>query len=261
MAATWNTSVGFPLWHYNVSLLVVGLLAFPLWPLLQRRRVVTLGMAYGGALATLTGFVMLYTKEFARKEWLTWWHSVTSFVFLGLFLVHWAHNQPRLSQFTRKVARGLPQGAAAGSAWTAGIVLGVFAWSPDGRGLFTRENYILVSTWTIWWGIALTWGIWLWHRRDAWRARLARPAYRNTARALVDTSLFLACWGALITGFLLLYLPAWFDASGLKYVSKWSHTATSVLLLMFVALHIGFNARLVQAHATRVDDELARRNV
>ena len=257
MAATLRTPLGLPLWHYHAALAILGLAAIPLWPLLRRRRVASMGMASTGILATATGFVMLYTKQFPFKEWLTWWHSAMSFAFTGFFLVHWWLNQPRLAGFTRRVAASLPKGGAVGGAWTAGVVAGALTWTPDGRTLFTSENYLLLSSWAIWWGVALTWGVWLWHRRDAWRARLADHAYRTSARALVDTSLFLSCWLALLTGFALLYFQEFLHGNGFKYVSKWWHTSTSVLLLGFVALHLGFNARVLRAHARRLDAELA----
>lgn len=257
MAATVATPLGTPLWHYNVSLVALALLALPALPLLKRRRVATLAMGYTGLLATVTGFVMLYTKQLPNKEWMTWWHSVTSFAFLGFFLIHWWNNQPRLANFTRRLANARPQGPAAATAWTAGILLGITTATPDGRALFTTHNYLLLSTWVVWITIALTWGAWLWYRREAPHARLQQPRHRATARALVDTSLFLVCWLSILTGFLLLYLKPWLLDNGFKYASKWWHSATSILLLGLLALHIGFNARLLRAHANRVDGEMA----
>lgn len=253
---TSRTSVGATLAHYNLSFALLVLAAAPAWPWLRRRRVATLAMAYMGIVATITGFAMLYTRQFPLKEWITWWHSVTSFAFMLAFLVHWFLNNARLVDFTKRTLRRASAAAPAIGAWLG--IAGAFwlTWSPAGRDLFTRENYLHLATWAVFIGIALTWGIWLAFRHPRLRERLSRAPSRRRSRALVDTSLFLACWASLLTGFVLLYFAGWFDANGFKYVSKWWHTATSVALLGLVALHIGFNARLLAAHARRVDREV-----
>lgn len=257
MLATAYTSVGFALSHYNVAFLALTAVGAALWARLKRRRVASIGMAYTGVLATATGFVMLYTRQFPLKEWITWWHSVTSFAFLAFFLAHWALNNVRLVDFTKRLLAQTRAAAPVALAWAGVLVAFAWTWSPAGRGLFTRENYLHLATWAVFVGIGLTYGVWLVFRHKAMRARLARDPTRRSARGLVDTSLFLACWASLLTGFLLVYFAPFFDANGLKYVSKWWHTATSVALLAIVALHIGFNARLVAAHAKRLDRELS----
>lgn len=259
-AAMWltlPTPLGVSLSHYNGSFLAALLLAGLAWKVLQRRRVATLAMAWTGAAATLTGFVMLYTRQLPSKEWMTWWHSFTSFLFLLAFLVHWWHNQPRLAEFTRRLFRPRPlAGLAVGAGWTAVLAAGVVTWGPGVGARFTSGNYLYLSSWAVLAGVAFAYGLWLVHRLPALQARLALTPHRNQARALVDTSLFLAHWAAILTGFALLYFAEPLRAGPLKYVSKWWHTATSVAFLALVALHVGFNARLVAAHARRVDKDL-----
>lgn len=256
--ATRPTSLGFSLWHYNLSFLAALVAASASWRLLERRRVATLTMAYTGILATGTGAVMLYSKDLAYKEWWTWWHSFTSFLLLLAFLVHWLHNNPRLWDFTRRLfTRERPAGIVATLAWIAIGVAALWTWGdPRARALFRSENYLSLSSWAVLAGVAFTYGIWLAYRIPAMHARLADARHRNRARGLVDTSLFLAHWAALVTGFALLWFATPLRAGDLKYVSKWWHTATSVAFLALVALHLGFNARLLAAHARRVDREL-----
>ena len=257
MALTAPTRLGFAPWHANAAFLATLALVVPAWRLLQRRRVATLAMAFAGVAATLTGFAMLYTKDFPLKEWITWWHSVTSFALLLAFLVHWLHNAPRLNEFTRRLfARDRAAGTTLAAAWLVVLTAGAWTWLTDARLAFTSGNYQLLASWAVLVGVAGTYGAWLAYRLPSLRARLASPAHRNRARALVDTSLWLSHWGALLTGFALLWFAEPLRAGPLKYVSKWWHTATSVAFLALVTLHVGFNARLLAAHARRVDDDL-----
>ncbi|HVM44853.1 MAG TPA: hypothetical protein VM582_02865 [Candidatus Thermoplasmatota archaeon] len=261
MAATLLTPLGVPLWHYNASFLLLLVALGASWRLLQRRRVATMTMAVSGALAVGTGFAMLYTIQFPYKEWLTWWHCFTSFALLLAFLVHWLHNHPRLMDFTRRLlVRERVPGYAATGAWALLLAGGAWLATPAARGAFTSENYVYLSTWAVLVGIVFTYGLWLAYRLPAMQARLARPAHRNRARALIDTSLFLSHWAALLTGFALLYFAEPLRAGPLKYVSKWWHTATSVAFLALVVIHVGFNARLLAAHARRLDDDLRSKN-
>lgn len=258
LVATLRAPLGLARWHYDASFLVALAAAALAWRPLARRRVATLAMAATGIVATASGFAMLYTKDFPHKEWITWWHSFTSFALLLAFLVHWLHNHPRLWDFTKRLfSRGVVAGAAAACAWIGLLALGAWTWSADVAPRFTRENYLYLSSWAVLAGVALAYGAWLLYRLPALRRRLAQTAHRNQTRALVDTSLFLAHWAALTTGFALLYFAAPLRDGPLKYVSKWWHTATSVLFLALVTLHVAFNARVLAAHARRVDDELA----
>lgn len=257
MLVTLPSSLGFTLASYNVAFAVATAGSLLAWRVLKRRRVATLLMAYAGVLATITGFVMLYSRDLPAKEWITWWHGVTSFALLLLFLIHWLNNHPRLWEFAKRLfARDRLPGVGAMGAWVGSVALGAWTLSPSVGARFTRENYLHLASWAVLAGVALAYGLWLVYRLPSMRRRLARTAHRNRARALVDTSLFLAHWGALVTGFALLYFAAPLRAGPLKYVSKWWHTATSVAFLALVALHVGFNARLLAAHARRVDDEL-----
>lgn len=259
MAATLASPLGFELWQYNVAFavsLVGSALAWPLW---RTRRFATLMLAANGALATATGAVMLYTVQFPYKEWVTWWHSVTSFVFTIAFVVHYVHNSERLLGFTRRLFTQMRSvGWSAASVWLVLLALGLWTATPAARAHFTSESYLPLSSWAILVGVASTYGAWLVFRAPRLRADLAVPAGRNRARAVVDTGLFLANVGALLTGFALLYFADFLRGGDLKYVSKWWHTATSVALLSLVTLHIGFNARLLGAHARRVDEDLTR---
>lgn len=249
---------GSPLWHYNAAFAAVLLGAAMAWGRLQRRRVATLSMAFTGAVAATSGFGMLYTKQFAHKEWLTWWHSVTSVAFALAFLVHWLHNNARLADLTRRLFAPPAPGILAAGAWTGVVAFGVWTGMADVRVRFTSENYLNVSSWTIVAGVAFAYGLWLAYRVPSLRARLAETPHRRRARGLVDSGLFLANWGSLLTGFALLYFADPLRGGTFKYVSKWWHTATSVLLLALVALHVGFNARLVARHAARLDEDLGR---
>ncbi|HEX2022815.1 MAG TPA: hypothetical protein VHH36_08870 [Candidatus Thermoplasmatota archaeon] len=252
MAATIPTRLGFGLVEYNVAFLLSVLAVAASWPWWRQRRFATLSMAVSGAVATATGAAMLYTKDFPYKEWITWWHSWTSFVFALAFLVHWLHNHPRLWGFAKRLFAGERRaGVPLALAW---IGLGAFfVWTglPGVREGFTRENYLHLASWAVLGGAALAYGAWLLFRLPAMRARLADVAPRNRLRALVDASLFLANWGALLTGFALLYFADFLRSGDLKYASKWWHTATSALLLALVAIHVGFNARVLAAHARR----------
>lgn len=254
MAATLGTPLGFSLVEYNVAFGALVASAAAAWGLLARRRFATLAMAYSGAVATITGFAMLYTVEFAYKEWLTWWHSATSFAFLLAFLVHWLHNRVRLWGLTRKLfASQRAPAILAAAAWTTIALLLAWSWLTPARLAFTRERYLAQASWAVLASVLLAYGIWWAFRIPTLRARLTVPALRNRARGLVDTSLFLANWGALLTGLALLYFADALRGGELKYVSKWWHTATSAAFLAFLALHVGFNARLLAAHARRVD--------
>ena len=256
--ATLPTPIGFSIWHYNASFLAALVATGLAWRALRHRRVATLAMAASGIVATATGFAMLYTKDFPRKEWIMWWHSFTSFLLMLAFLVHWLHNNARLWDFTKRLlVRERSAGFGAAGAWIAIAGVGAWSWLTDARGIFTSANYQYLASWAVLGGVVLAYGAWLAYRLPSMRAKLAITAHRNRARALVDTSLFLSHWGALLTGFALLYFYEPLRAGPLKYVSKWWHTATSVAFLAFLALHIGFNARLLAAHARRVDEELA----
>lgn len=257
MVASLPTNLGFSLWHYNASFVAAALAALVAWRLLRRRRVATLTMALSGSVATITGFVMLYSKDLPAKEWVTWWHSFTSFALLLTFLVHWIHNNARLTGFTRRLlTRERAAGYTVLGAWVGIALAGAWTWLTDARGLFTRENYLLVSSWTVLMGVSFSYGLWLAFRAPPLRRRLAHPDARNSARSLVDTSLFLSTWGSMLTGLALLWFAAYLRGGNLKYVSKWWHTSTSVAFVALVALHVGFNARLLAAHARRLDAEL-----
>ena len=257
MAATLPTTLGVALSHYNASFLAALLLAAAGWRLLQRRRVATLAMALTGVAATLTGFAMLYTKQLPNKEWMTWWHSFTSFALVLAFLVHWYHNQPRLVQFTKQLFRPRAvAGVSLAAGWVGVLAAGALTWGPGVNARFTSENYLYLSSWAVLVGVAVPYGLWLAYRLPPLRARLGERPHRNRARALVDTNLFLAHWAALLTGFALLYFADFLRGGDLKYVSKWWHTATSVAFLALVVLHVGFNARPLAAHARRVEKDL-----
>lgn len=256
-ALTLRSALGSSLWHYTLALVVTAALAIPFWSILRQRRAVSLLMLYAAILATGTGFAMLYTREFAYKEWITWWHSATSFAFTGLFLAHWALNHARLGDFTRRLAR-MRVGWAAAATWVLLLGAGAWTWTPVGSAAFTRESYLRLASWAVLVGVTFSYGLWLAFRLPALRERLRSTDARRRSRALVDTSMWLACWLMLATGFLLLYLEGWLRATETRYVGKWWHTATSAAFLALVALHIGFNARLVAAHARRVDAELAQ---
>lgn len=259
MAATLLVPVGFALWHYNAAFVVALVVTALAWRPLQRRRVATLALAFTGIAAVVTGFVMLYSRQLVHKEWITWWHSVTSFAMLLAFLLHWSHNQPRLWDFTKRLfARARPTGPVVVGAWLGVILAGAWTTLPHASARFTSENYLLLSSLVILALGGLAYGAWLAYRLPPLRARLQDVSHRNCARALVDTSLFLANWGAMLTGFALLYFAEPLREGPLKYVSKWWHTTTSVALLALLALHIGFNARPLAAHARRVDAELRR---
>jgi len=254
MAASLPLPLGTSLWSHNAGIVVALAAAAAAMPAWARRRHATMTLAFTGILATATGAMMLYTKGFPYKDWLTWWHVFVSVVFTLAFLLHWFRNHVRLVGFTRSLLTrdsrvGAPQvlmlsAVAAGFVWTG---------LPAGRVHFTPENYLYLSSWTVLVGVVFTYGIWLAYRTRGLRARLARTPHRNAARALVDTGLWLFNAGALLTGFALLYLSEFLRGGDLKYASKWWHTATSVGLLALLALHIGFNAGLLAAHKRRFD--------
>lgn len=248
-------SFGAALWHHNAAFAALALGAAACAAQLRRRPVATLAMAFLGTAATVTGFAMLYTKQFAYKEWLTWWHTVTSVAFALAFLFHWSRNNPRLVDLARKLFAPRAPGLAAAGAWTAVAAGALWTGTPGGRARFTADNYLGLSSWTIVAGVAFAYGLWLAFRLPALRTRLARRAVREKTRGLVDTGLFLANWGMLLTGLALLWLATPLRAGDLKYVSKWWHTATSVLFLGLLALHVGFNARLLARHARTVSGE------
>lgn len=256
MGGTLTTGIGASLADYNVAFAVLLGAAAVSWPFLRRRRVATIAMALTGVFAVASGFAMLYTKQFPFKDWVTWWHSVTSFAFTLAFLVHWWRNHGRLMGLTRRALDRWRAALPLVAAWAAVALAFALTWAPAGRGLFTRDNYLHLSSWAVFGGVALAYGAWLVFRLPGPRAVLARGAFRHRVRGAVDGSLFLACWLSLLTGFALVYFADFLRGGDLKYVSKWWHTATSVALLAVLALHIGFNARLLAAHARRVDGEL-----
>lgn len=260
MALTTSSRVGFALWHYTLAFVATFLLSAALWPLLRSRRITTLLMAFSGIPAVATGFAMLYTKQFPLKEWVTWWHSVTSFALVLAFLVHWFHNHARLNEFTRRLlTRDRRAGLPAAAMWALALGVGAFTWAPGWRERFTSENYLLLASWAVLVAITFTYGLWLVFRWPRLHERLREPRFRNLSRSLVDTGLWLAHWLVIVTGFALVYFAEPLRAGPLKYVSKWWHTATSVAFLALVTLHIGFNARLLAAHARRVDAALRPR--
>ncbi len=262
-ALTAGTALGVPMRDYNIAFGLMAIATLAAWPLLKRRRVTTMLILYTGILATATGFLLLYLKDDLKsgglKDWMKWWHSATSVALLFAFFIHWLHNNPRLVGFTKRLfTRDWRAGFPVLAVWIGSLAIGAATWTATGRLRFTEENYLAISSWAIFLGVGIPYGLWLAFRAPTMRARLRDPDVRNRTRALIDTSLFLACWLAMLTGFALLYFKDFLHGNGFKYVSKWWHTSTSVLFVAFVVLHIGFNARLVAAHARRMDSDLGR---
>lgn len=261
--ATAGTGLGVPMRDYHWGFLALGVAAAAGWPLLRRRRVTSMLVLYTGILATASGFLLLYLKDGLKdaglKDWMKWWHSVTSVALLIAFLVHWLHNHARLTGFARRLlTRDRHLGLPVVGGWALVGAIGALTWSDAGKALFTEGNYLLLSGWAVLAGVSFAYGLWLLFLWPRLRERLAAEGARNRARALVDTSLWLAHWLALLTGFALLYLKDFLHGNGYKHVSKWWHTSTSVAFVALVVLHVGFNARLVAAHARRIERDLGR---
>lgn len=249
------TPIGVPTWHYHVAFLAMAAYAAWRWkryvadpPLLGAH------LLASGVLAIASGFLLLYLKDSLKasgtKDWAKFWHCVVSMWFLYVTLAHLARepNARALGVYARDGARRR-WGIAHVVAWSATVVLLVA--SVASKDAFRDENYLYWSTLSILVATAFAYGAWVLAkvRSGAWRAEAPpQPAPSRALRGNVD--LMLLGWSiiAQASGLVLLYGKSFLHGNGYKYVSKFWHTAPSVVMTLLVVAHVVITAPLLRAY-------------
>ena len=248
VVATHGAGWGWTRADHDVAYVLLSAAAAAAWPLLRRRRVTTLLLASLGAWSLLTGLFLVYvTPGLGHGRWMRWWHGVTSVGFCLAFLAHWSRNHPRLVDLARRLAhrRALLLGVLA--AWALVGALAVASFRPPLRALFDDRLFLELTTLSfaavaaaVASGAALATG------------RRARPRVdeaRNPLRGAVDVGLLALTWLVALTGLPLLYFSRDLRAVDAYWLLAGWHVVTGALLAGLVALHAGFNARPLRAHA------------
>lgn len=261
MALTFDAAHGWSRRHDDVAYLAVAALGVLAWPLLRRRRVASWLLATLGAWSLATGLVLVYVTPYVgHARWMRWWHGVTSAAFAVAFVAHWARNNPRLVGLAKRLVASPRAALALTVAWGTLVAFGAATfWTPLGDA-FTDAQFPTLSTMALlaFGGLGLQWAFWA-PRSPRFRERLRDDAFRNRVRGVVDASLLPAMWLATLTGFTLIYLTRPLRAADAYWLGAWWHVATSALLVGLVAVHLSFNARVLVAHARRIDSDVARR--
>lgn len=243
VATLYVPELGAETWHHVASLGAVLLVAAALHDRFRTsRRFLALGVLASSVLASASGFYLIYWKAGLRvdaiQDWAVWWHIVWSW-FAAVFIVQhtWINGRTFL-HVLRRSAASRPRLALHVLAYVLLLVAIVVTWSPQGRVLFTNENYVPLTLWT--WAAAVVplYGAWIYLR---WRARRDPHWVRETfgargLRRLVDLSLVPAAALAVLSGFPLLF-DGPFDPRGLKYTSKYWHVATGIVFTVLFTAH------------------------
>lgn len=250
MYATYDSALGRERWHDDVLLVAVALGGIVAYPLLRKRRVVTLLLASFGAWSTITGVWLVYvTPRLGQGRWMTWWHVATSAAFLLAFLAHWLRNNARLWQLARRLRERTRLTIAFASAWALVGVVAVASLRPPLRETFDDSNFRELSTVAFGLaGVALVYGAILVSSRR-WRERFREVATRNRMRGGIDLSLLATVWLVTLTGFPLLYLALPLRHADAYWLLAVWHVITSAMLLALVVAHASLNARPLRSHA------------
>lgn len=248
--ATQASEVGSRRWHHDLAYAGLVLACLSCVRLLRRRRVTTLLLASLGAWSLLTGLFLVYvTPEVGRGRWMSWWHGATSMGFALAFLAHWARNNARLIQLARRLSESSRAWGLVAGAWIAVGLLAVASVASPLSALFTDRRFWDLSTLTFLLVLAALVGAALIGTDRAFRRRLAQAPFRNRLRGAVDVSLLAMAWLAILTGFPLLYFARDLRAADAYWLVAGWHVVASALLVGLVAVHVGFNARPLRAHA------------
>lgn len=249
------TYLGVPYWHYNVAF--VAMAAFAAWrwkryladpPLLAAHLLVS------GVVAIASGFLLLYLKDDLKasgtKDWAKFWHCAFSMWFLYVTIAHLARrpNARAVSVYARDGARrGWAWAHVA--AWGATVLL-LFA-SVASKDTFVDANYLYWSTLTVLFSTAIAYGAWIAAklRSGAWR-RDAPPRSPPSRALRGNVDLMLVGWSVLAqaSGLVLLYGKEFLHGNGYKYVSKFWHTAPSVVMTLLVVAHFVISVPLLRAY-------------
>lgn len=255
LAATLRVpGLGAETWHHIASLAAVLAVAAILHDRFRSsRRFLALGVLATSVLAAGSGFYLIYWKAGLRvdeiQDWAVFWHIVWSW-FVAVFAAqHTWINRRSYAHFLRRSVATRPRALLHGLGYLLLAAALVYTWSPQGRVLFTNENYVPLTlrTWALL-GVP-TYGGWLYLR---WRER-RDPGWAEAAfgsrglRGLVDLLLVPAAALAVLSGFPLLF-DGPFDPRGLKYTSKYWHVATSIAFTVLFVVHGAQLWTTVKAH-------------
>lgn len=224
--------LGTELWHHLASLAVVLAAAVACRRLWASRRFLGLGALATAALATVSGFYLLYWKEGIRvdgyQDWGVFWHVAWSWAAAVFFWQHTWVNRVAYGHFCRRSLRGVvPATAHLGSYALATAAFVVTAGA--GKAWFDRETYIPISLWIWLIVVAAAYAVWL--LRPAWGAP-GKPSRAGLDLALVPVSAV-----AILSGLPLLLVGGALDAAGLQYASKFWHVGPSILFSVLVFAH------------------------
>lgn len=243
LAATWFLPVlGSALWHHLASLGVVlgATMAARRW--LDSRAVLAIGVLITSVLAAVSGFLLLYLKEWIRpagiQDQLVWWHVLWSWAAAVFFFQHTWINRVQFLHFFGQSLRRAGPGVVHVGAYILSLAFLVISWTV-GKSWFTAGNYI-ASGYVTWLAFLVPAAIISLPRRDlagGWKWR-----------RMVDLGLVPAATLATLSGIPLVFFGDAVDAAGLKYASKYWHTAPSILFTILVWTHSVQVWRLVRGH-------------
>ena len=227
-------------WHHVASLaaVLVGFGVF--WqPMTASRRVLAIGALVTAVLAIVSGFFLLYGKEWVRpagfQDWLVWWHVAWSWAATLFFFQHTWINRVQFVHFFRRATRGL---AGAGHVLGYAVIVAFLVWSGTvGKDAFSAGNYI-----------AWSFANWLAALVPAFGISLVQRGAVLPWRRGVDLALVPMTALATLSGVPLLFLGTLLDDAGLKYASKFWHTGPSIVFSVLVFVHTVQLWRAVRRH-------------
>ncbi|MBW3584101.1 MAG: hypothetical protein KY455_13500 [Euryarchaeota archaeon] len=238
--------LGSAVWHHFASLGVVLGVALALWrPLVRSRRFLALGVLAFSVLATVSGFWLLYWKEGVRidgyQDWGVFWHVLWSWAAALFFFMHTWINRVALVHFVRKSVSTIAAAVVHAGAYVLVVVAFFITWSGRGRTWFTNENYIQLSLFAWLVAIVVPYGLWgVVQVRVAVTgpsSRIDKVFHPRRVRRWVDLGLVPMATLAVVSGVPLIFLDAWLDQRGFKYVSKYWHVWPSVVFAALVFVH------------------------
>lgn len=233
LAATFPLdALGTSGWHHVASLAAVLAMGVPVRRRLLERAFLAYGVLATTALATASGFYLLYWKEGIRvdgyQDWGVFWHVAWSWAAAAFFFLHTWVNRVAYGHFVRASLRRAAPAALHVGGYVATLAALAVTWGPA-RASFTNGNYIPLSFAAWLSATAVAYLLWLVLRR--------RPGTHKAARGNVDVALVPLSALAVLSGLPLLYLDAPLDAAGLKYASKFWHVWPSVAFAVLVFAH------------------------
>ncbi|HET6398566.1 MAG TPA: hypothetical protein VFH47_03330 [Candidatus Thermoplasmatota archaeon] len=236
--------LGTAWWHHLASLGAVLAAAACMPRAMSSRRFLGIGVLATSALATVSGFYLLYWKEGIRadgyQDWGVFWHVAWSWAAAVFFWQHTWVNRVAFAHFLRRSLRQAYPAVLHVSAYAVSI--GALAWTiGPGQDRFTNENYIPLSYWT-WLAVtAVAYAAW-------WALRSRGRAVQLRARAAVDLALVPVAAAVVVSGIPLLWFDPQMEVLGLKYASKYWHVGPSVLFAVLAFTHSAQLWPIVRGH-------------